>query len=563
MRTRDVVKKNLQPIALVITAFGLMVSIAYYSLQGMLQKQLLYSAERKMENIETNISFKLAESEVLLVNIAIAISHIIESGGSNAEVLSYLEVIVERMKGAKGRAVGLNRLYAYINGEYYSTYQDLHPVDEDGNIRPGEHVWYTAAMEAGEGAVAFSQPYVDPMSGVYIMSVSSRVEAAGEIIGVVAIDIDITLLKKYVREIEFSAGGYGILLDWNFNIVTHCNSDLVNVNMRDAGEGYASIAEKLASEGGGLFNMKMTDIDGTRVIVFFHRLSNGYIGVITPVQSYNRSLTHTAVTLMVLGLIFSAALIILLIKFSAAKMIADAKDRSKSTFLATMSHEIRTPMNAIIGIVQIQLQHGNLPKEYEEGLSRIYSSASSLLGIINDILDLSKIETGKLELNLAEYDVASLINDVVQMNIVRIGSKEIDFTVDADSGLPLKLYGDELRIKQILSNLLSNAIKYTDKGFVKLSISSLAQGEDVWLRFSIEDTGQGLKPSDRAKLFSEYQRFNVAANRTTEGTGLGLSIAKSLVDMMNGKIEVESEYGKGSVFTIEIVQKSVPCGNIG
>ncbi|MDR3012507.1 MAG: response regulator [Chitinispirillales bacterium] len=242
---------------------------------------------------------------------------------------------------------------------------------------------------------------------------------------------------------------------------------------------------------------------------------------------------------------------------------AEEANKSKSNFLATMSHEIRTPMNAIIGIVQMGLQKEGLPPDYVTALEMIYNSGNNLLGIINDILDLSKIETGKLELNPTQYDMPSLINDAVQINVVRLGSKEIDFAVEADSELPSKLFGDELRIKQVLNNLLSNAIKYTEKGHIKLTISHVMKDKDVMLRFTVEDTGQGMKSQDLEMLFSDYKRFNFEANRTTEGTGLGLSITKRLVEMMGGVISVESEYGKGSKFTIEIGQKSVQCEAIG
>jgi signal transduction histidine kinase/ActR/RegA family two-component response regulator len=251
------------------------------------------------------------------------------------------------------------------------------------------------------------------------------------------------------------------------------------------------------------------------------------------------------------------------VELKEAMLAAESANRAKSDFLATMSHEIRTPMNAIMGIAQIQLQNKEITENYEDAFTNIHRSGSSLLGIINDILDLSKIETGKMELSTAKYDVPSLIHDAVQINVVRIGEKDIDFMVDPDSTLPSKLCGDELRLKQILNNLLSNAIKYTEKGHVKLTINHSPAGEDVLLRFSIEDTGQGLTQEAQAELFSEYQRFNTVANRTTEGTGLGLSITKRLVAMMGGKIKVESVYGKGSTFTVEIIQKSVPCEAIG
>jgi signal transduction histidine kinase/CheY-like chemotaxis protein len=243
---------------------------------------------------------------------------------------------------------------------------------------------------------------------------------------------------------------------------------------------------------------------------------------------------------------------------------AEASDKAKSKFLATMSHEIRTPLNAIIGLAQIQIQSGQQSAECVCALEKIYSSGNNLLGIINDILDMSKIETGKIELYPVEYDIPSLINDAVQLNIVRIGSKPIEFALDVENNLPFKLYGSELRIKQILNNLLSNAIKYTQEGEVRLSVShTLTDNNEAIMRFSVKDTGQGMKPEDKAQLFCEYTRFNAEANRTTEGTGLGLSITKKLVDMMNGTISAESEYGEGSTFTFIVKQRIIDGTPIG
>ena len=251
------------------------------------------------------------------------------------------------------------------------------------------------------------------------------------------------------------------------------------------------------------------------------------------------------------------------VRLEKALVQANAANITKNRFLASMSHEIRTPMNVIIGIAQIQLSKGNLTEDYEAALKRIYNSGGILLGIINDILDLSKIETGKMELNPTLYDMPSLVHDAVQLNIVRIESKPIEFKLDIDENLPSKLIGDELRIKQILNNLLSNAIKYTKEGYVKLSIKHTASGKNVSLCFIVEDKGQGMKPEDVNKLFSEYIRFNLESNLATEGTGIGLNITKNLVELMEGTITAESTYGKGSVFTVTIMQKAVECEAIG
>ncbi|MCL2065003.1 MAG: ATP-binding protein [Candidatus Cloacimonetes bacterium] len=259
----------------------------------------------------------------------------------------------------------------------------------------------------------------------------------------------------------------------------------------------------------------------------------------------------------------------MLIDLEKQRILAEVASKAKSDFLAKISHEIRTPMNAIIGISQIQLQKYTEEDSYSEALEKIHHSACSLLGIINDILDLSKIETGKMEINDIEYYVPSLLHDAVQLNILQIGSKRLEFILDLDETLPSKLIGDELRIKQILNNLLSNAIKYSTKGYVKLSASfqecsdSNENSNEGYLNLTVEDTGQGLKPEDCEKLFSEYMRFNIKETRTVQGTGIGLNITKSLVEMMGGNIKVDSEYGVGSKFSVSVKQKTLDCEPIG
>ncbi|MCL2637566.1 MAG: ATP-binding protein [Oscillospiraceae bacterium] len=252
-------------------------------------------------------------------------------------------------------------------------------------------------------------------------------------------------------------------------------------------------------------------------------------------------------------------------KLEEQMLIAETASQAKSQFLANMSHEIRTPLNAIIGITQIELQKSKLDEEDLTGLSAIYNSGVNLLGIINDILDMSKIENGKFELSPVQYDIPSLINDAVQFNIIKIESKPIEFVVTVSENLPIELFGDDLRIKQILNNLLSNAIKYTDEGTVTLDVDFKEKSDDeIILVFTVSDTGQGIAESELSNLFNAYSQFNRENNRSIEGTGLGLGITNSLASMMEGEITVESEVGRGSVFKVNLTQKVVSgSGRVG
>ena len=228
---------------------------------------------------------------------------------------------------------------------------------------------------------------------------------------------------------------------------------------------------------------------------------------------------------------------------------------AKADFLANMSHEIRTPMNAIIGMAEMALRE-ELNEEARSYVNQIKASGRALLSLINDILDYSKIESGKMELNEVEYEPLSLIYDVSNIILTRLTDKDVELLLDYEPNIPCRLYGDDLRIRQVLINLANNASKFTQKGHVLLKVQFTQKNQDdIWLKVAVIDTGIGIKEGDMKKLFTSFQQIDSKRNRNVEGTGLGLAICKQLVTLMGGTISVESTYGEGSTFSFEIPQK--------
>ena len=255
------------------------------------------------------------------------------------------------------------------------------------------------------------------------------------------------------------------------------------------------------------------------------------------------------------------------IEAETMRLAAEEESKAKTRFLARMSHEIRTPMNAVMGITEVQLSKGGHPPETAEAFARIYNSSNMLISIINDILDFSKVEAGKMDIIRAPYDVASLLVDTVQLNLMHIGSRAIKFDLNVDPNLPVSLEGDQLRIRQVMNNLLSNAFKYTDEGNVSLDVwfKPHSSNRDLIKFFiRVKDTGQGMTPEQINDIFKlEFTRFNVQHNRVIEGTGLGMNISKQLIKLMGGTINVESRVGEGSSFTVTLPQKKIGSATLG
>jgi len=542
----------------VFLAFTVMVISSYLYMERMMRARLENEVNDALDFMQSSVETDLQEPEKLLQSMSQSIRNMILHGYNSDAIQSYIKEMTPNVIRYEKRKLGINRMYGYFdifnglqlnNGEWAPT----------GDNNPRESPWYKAAVEA-KGKVTFAVPYFNARIRSFVLTYSRQILDGDKPLATIALDVPIDSIIDYVTAMQIVEDGYGMLVDENLGIIAHPDVYLIGKPLQSVNSGLAShLANYLGS--GGAFIPKSTAVNykGLESVVYSRKLKTGwYISLIAPVNQYYREIRYVGLVLTALGLILAVVLSIILWRINASKIKVDAESRQKSDFLAKMSHEIRTPMSAILGITEIQLQDRTLREDIREALGKIYNSGDLLLGIINDILDFSKLEAGKMELVPVKYYVSSMINDIVQLNKIKNENKPIGFRLQVDELIPAEVTGDELRIKQVLNNLLSNAFKYTDKGEVLLSVSveqMRGVSTNATLVFKVKDTGQGMTQEQIHKVFDEYSRFNLEANRTTQGTGLGMSITRNLVHMMEGTISVDSVPGKGTEVTVKLPQR--------
>nr|WP_245534740.1 ATP-binding protein [Treponema primitia] len=568
-----VIRKNYQQLLVVVFIFLFMIAGSLISTGIIMRRQLIASANEFIHTADANLKTTLREPESTLISSAFNIQDMImDKSHSQEDILRYLTALTDWLIANEDRLSGFNGMYGFIRGDFLDGTRWEPPED----YVPQERPWYIDAKES-PGQIIMTSPYVDAQTNSIVVSFAQELFDDGDFpeskdsrksLGVLAMDVQLTRLESYVRSLKLSEEGYGILLNENLEIMVHPDGTYINKPLgdlfSDTGDPNikknqtnkkTSVLMETLAEKKEINALQIWDENSNRVIVFFRQAYNGwYLGLVVPAANFYHDIYRISFAIFLVGIVLMLVLCYMLLRLSAAKIRSDDENKSKSSFLARMSHEIRTPMNAVIGMSELALRAETLPRmsEYVTGIKQ---AGLNLLSLINDILDLSKIEAGNLQINSAPYLLASLINDVLNVIRIRINEKPILFTANVDANIPKELIGDEARIRQILLNLLSNAAKYTREGHIMLTIGmekSIA-GELV-LTIEIADSGIGIKKEDLPGLFGNFVRFDAEKNKNIEGTGLGLAITRNLCLALGGDITAQSEYGKGSVFTARIPQ---------
>ena len=551
-------------IIIIVIAFLIMGISGFIFVRQTENRHLEKDAENALTFTVSELNANFLEPETLLSGYSELLKNMLLRGDNENTMTSYIKTLNDFMQRDKEIITGFNIINAYFfkwGGKYISGL--IQNLNEEFILE--DHLWYEPALKA-KGKTVISGPFRYKNFASPFLTFSKLIyDNDSEPLAIICLDVELNRFIEH-SNIRITEDSYGILLNDKLEIIAHPDRNLIGSKLYRVRSEFAIISNEL-EEGKNVNNRRIKNMFNDSIVYFIKVKYDWFLGIIIPANEYYRNLTYLGVLLLILGTILACGISVMMYFIARAKMNSDIRTQQKSNFLATMSHEIRTPLNAILGMTEIQIQSAIHPPATSEAFIKINNSGKLLLNIINDILDLSKIEAGKLELVPVKYEAANLINDIIQLNYIRYESKPIEFKVEIDENIPAVLIGDDLRIKQILNNILSNAFKYTDSGEVKLSVYAECVGRGggviVTLIFNVTDTGQGMTPEQVSKLFDEYTRFNMEANRTTEGAGLGMTITKNLINLMYGRIQVKSTINEGTSVTIRLPQKTDGVGISG
>ncbi|MBO4336754.1 MAG: response regulator [Lachnospiraceae bacterium] len=524
----------------------------------------------KIATVSATLENYLEKTQSTLWVTADTVDNMIRNGDSHSRILNYItEQSANQELEFDENYTGI---YGLIDGEYLD---GVGWIPEEG-YDPKSRDWYTYGLKA-KGKVTIVPPYVDAQTHAVIISIC-RMLSDGE--SVLSLDVTMNHFQSVVERLDLNDKGYGFILSGDGMIISHPDSSRNGEYFNETEEQREFMSALLNSTQDHFEAM----VDGQESVVFHQSILGQWHAVIavTKKEMYKEIRRQ-----IVLNSLVNIAIFILIATFfifsyrkerqyskrieelkideqkreyearmlGVEKNAADRANKAKSEFLADMSHEIRTPINAVLGMNEMIL-HDATDETILDYSRNIRSAGENLLSIVNTILDFSKIEDGKMELQDVGYELAVIINNLVNSISERAKSKSLEFNVDIDPTIPSVLRGDDVRVTQIIMNLLTNAVKYTEKGHIDMRIkNALISDGAVLLDVSVADTGIGIKKEDLSKLTRTFERIEEERNRHIEGTGLGMSIVTKLLGMMGSELVVESVYGEGSVFSFKLKQK--------
>ena len=590
--------RQINPVIPMLIILALMVGMVLYTsgiINDISVANIQEAGEDKLSGVTAQLENYLDTTMNALWITASTVDHMESNGATTGQIQRYIVYETEQQKQQINE--NFTGFYGYVRGEYLDGLNWVPPEEYD----PVSRDWYLEAVRA-HGEVAIVSPYIDAQTGSVVISICRQLSNPED---VVSVDFMMDRIQEAVHDLQIKDKGYGFIVGEDGMIIAHPDESRKGAYLNETEE-QRRFMEKVLATRDGNFEMEM---NGKERTIFVSRILDRWYVIIAVSNDelYAEHRRQLTVNVLICSVIFALIALFYYLghrneqNFSRRmeemkteeqkqayetrvlkleKEAADRSNKAKSDFLADMSHEIRTPINAVLGMNEMIIRESSdalgetSEAKKEEAFSNIRNYAgnienagNNLLSIINDILDFSKIEAGKMEINESRYELSSLINDVNNLISFRARDKGLEFTTDVDGNIPDGLYGDKVRVRQIITNLLTNAVKYTEQGSVRLNIradgENFRAGEAIILHISVEDTGIGIRQEDVGKLFEKFQRVDLDRNSTVEGAGLGLAITHSLLSMMGGEISVESVYGKGSRFTVTLPQKVISCEPVG
>ena len=578
---------------LVAAAFAAMVLVSYLFVSRIVSEQMDIQSRATFENTYHHVGAIFNNLEMITLNLAADVEIAVNEGKSVDDIREHLRVattfdrIFFQREGERTdeeidiarRTFRPERFYAHL--EYNGPNCVIHDeyIHGGGWIPPEgydfrEREWYREITNSN-GELVYTNLYVSARTHNYSFGLGRKLYAgeAGEYqpIGVLQLNVEVSQMEDIVTSLQQLERRYATLVSPSGLVVVHLDSAQIGKHLSETSLGGKHIGENFENISRDYTNPSRfysRNADGVWCVYNCGVLPNGWlVASVIPVWDYRAYERLVGIILLTLGSFLATVLCFFLRRLTQEKDLANLRNQSKSMFLARMSHEIRTPMNAIAGLSQmIVREKGQLPQKIANYSIEIQHAANNLLAIINDVLDLSKIEAGKLEITKFPFALSALLDDVIRITHIRSHEKGLQFTSFVDARLPENLIGDVVHIRQILLNLLTNAVKYTREGYIAFDVIGTKTSEKtVVFSFIVRDTGVGIKHEDQGRLFADFAQVGMESNWNIEGTGLGLAICKELVSRLDGTVTIASQPGAGTTFTVNLpieMENAQPCATV-